>query len=778
MEARGYNNRLELTAIQATSSAGTALNLAYNFASGNNGNIAAQTNNVTSGRTETYTYDSLNRLLTAQATAASGADCWGQSFGNGGPPPTMATDALANLFYTSSIKCSSPAPQYTMNTSNNNQFTGTGISYDSAGDMTADTAYTYTYDAEDRIVMPSGMTGGPYCYFYDGDGLRVIKSQAYQASCTTLGTVDVLYWRDIAGNTIAETDGSGSTTNANYHEYIFFAGRRIAQSNPAWSASDFLIGYADDAANNWAATGAWTLRSTATNVRYGLEDQLSAGTGPVAAGFAISSAPWMSGIAAFRSATTNTFVQKKDQYFGNVTGATSESVTLPSNTGGGNLLFCVVGWDIGSGSVISSVSDSRGNTYSSLPLMVNSPHQVQSFYTFNASTGADTFTVNFSGSGGTWVGIACGEWSGPIGLDAHGEATGNSATPTSSSITPSGGASGSVYYYFADHLGNTRVVTNSTGSPCYEADFLPYGTENTPAGFTNTCSTNYKFTGYERDAETAYGTSSGNDYAFARYYNSRLGRFMSADPLGGNIGNPQSLNRYASVLNDPINLVDRLGLNTCWDQNGNPFECPGPNDSITVSASSDTFDLTFTYMGVQGTPGGFPFDCQGLEYCGAPSSCYKLAKSYGYKGQEVRDFCGYKRPQMTASTHRTPWYKNSCITGALANGALHAGIDAIGLIPEGGFVSRTIGNSFNYRGIVADQFGNKILGAVGMATGIGKVGVFSEATSTTGLFSTGLGVFEIANDLAGSIPVVGQIISGAEIVIDAIDTGMAIAKCN
>ena len=35
---------------------------------------------------------------------------------------------------------------------------------------------------------------------------------------------------------------------------------------------------------------------------------------------------------------------------------------------------------------------------------------------------------------------------------------------------------------------------------------------------------------------------------------------------------------------------------------------------------------------------------------------------------------------MTASTHRTPWYKNSCITGALANGALHVGIDAIGRV--------------------------------------------------------------------------------------------------
>jgi len=46
-------------------------------------------------------------------------------------------------------------------------------------------------------------------------------------------TVVMLYWRNIAGNTIAETDGTGSTTNASYNEYVFFDGRLIAQANPS-----------------------------------------------------------------------------------------------------------------------------------------------------------------------------------------------------------------------------------------------------------------------------------------------------------------------------------------------------------------------------------------------------------------------------------------------------------------------------------------------------------------------------------------------------------------
>jgi hypothetical protein len=38
----------------------------------------------------------------------------------------------------------------------------------------------------------------------------------------------------------------------------------------------------------------------------------------------------------------------------------------------------------------------------------------------------------------------------------------------------------------------------------------------------------------------------------------------------------------------------------------------------------------------------------------------------------------------------TPWYKNPCVTKAIAKGALSTGIDAIGLIPGGGAVSEGV----------------------------------------------------------------------------------------
>src|SRR5262249_45226842 len=67
-------------------------------------------------------------------------------------------------------------------------------------------------------------------YLYDGMGLRVAKKSGAAIDCTG-GTIVKLYWRSISGDTIAETDSTGSVTNGAYNEYVFFSGRRIASRN-------------------------------------------------------------------------------------------------------------------------------------------------------------------------------------------------------------------------------------------------------------------------------------------------------------------------------------------------------------------------------------------------------------------------------------------------------------------------------------------------------------------------------------------------------------------
>lgn len=79
-------------------------------------------------------------------------------------------------------------------------------------------------------------------------------------------------------------------------------------------------------------------------------------------------------------------------------------------------------------------------------------------------------------------------------------------------------------------------------------------------GQSDSCPQNYKFTGKERDGE------SGLDYFGARYYSSSLGRFMTpdwaakAEPVPyAKLPDPQSLNLYGYVHDDPVTSVDADG---------------------------------------------------------------------------------------------------------------------------------------------------------------------------------------------------------------------------
>lgn len=65
----------------------------------------------------------------------------------------------------------------------------------------------------------------------------------------------------------------------------------------------------------------------------------------------------------------------------------------------------------------------------------------------------------------------------------------------------------------------------------------------------------WKFTSYERDGGVRQRLRSD-----ALPHQSPWPLQLSPDPILGSIADPQSLNRYAYVLNDPMNLIDPLGL--------------------------------------------------------------------------------------------------------------------------------------------------------------------------------------------------------------------------
>ena len=135
-------------------------------------------------------------------------------------------------------------------------------------------------------------------------------------------------------------------------------------------------------------------------------------------------------------------------------------------------------------------------------------------------------------------------------------------------------------YLTNDTLGSPRVITDQAGNVTSRRDFMPFGEEIAGLG-SRTSTIGYqadsirqKFTGYERDAESDL------DFAQARMYANKLGRFTSVDPLmaSADIINPQTLNRYAYVGNNPTNLTDSSGM--IWGINGNLVQWFGSSDEL------------------------------------------------------------------------------------------------------------------------------------------------------------------------------------------------------
>jgi RHS repeat-associated protein len=188
---------------------GNVLDFAYSFDTdpgagvANNGNVKQIINNLDAARTQSFTYDEMNRVKTALTQGTTGSLCWGLDY---------SYDIYANL---TTVALDPARPSCTWTTLNagistSNRITNTGFSYDLAGNVLSDGSFSYTWDAESQLKTAAGVT-----YTYDGDGRRVQKSSGK------------LYWYGAGGEVIAESDAAGNITD----EYVFFGGQRIARRN-------------------------------------------------------------------------------------------------------------------------------------------------------------------------------------------------------------------------------------------------------------------------------------------------------------------------------------------------------------------------------------------------------------------------------------------------------------------------------------------------------------------------------------------------------------------
>ncbi|OHA46763.1 MAG: hypothetical protein A3A80_02820 [Candidatus Terrybacteria bacterium RIFCSPLOWO2_01_FULL_44_24] len=108
------------------------------------------------------------------------------------------------------------------------------------------------------------------------------------------------------------------------------------------------------------------------------------------------------------------------------------------------------------------------------------------------------------------------------------------------------------YFYMYDGLGSVVGLTDNNQHVAERYDYDSFG------GYlgqgANATKQPYTFTGREYDQEAELY------YYRTRYYDPAIGRFISRDIIPGFVFNPQTINSYTYVLNNPQRFVDPFGL--------------------------------------------------------------------------------------------------------------------------------------------------------------------------------------------------------------------------
>lgn len=89
-------------------------------------------------------------------------------------------------------------------------------------------------------------------------------------------------------------------------------------------------------------------------------------------------------------------------------------------------------------------------------------------------------------------------------------------------------------------MNSSSVITNQAGTTLSTSYYFPFG-GNRGAAFS--AITTKRFTSQYH--ESALPGGEGLSYYGARWYDAKLGRFLSADTIVPGPANPQALNRYA-----------------------------------------------------------------------------------------------------------------------------------------------------------------------------------------------------------------------------------------
>jgi RHS repeat-associated protein len=132
------------------------------------------------------------------------------------------------------------------------------------------------------------------------------------------------------------------------------------------------------------------------------------------------------------------------------------------------------------------------------------------------------------------------------------------------------------YYYHADHLGSTSVVTDHNGEVYERLEYTPYGETWLDETSGNTYfDTPYRFSAKEKDEET------GLYYYGARYLDPKYSRWISADPALGDYLPQAPVNDEAKKHNKSLpgqgGVFNTINLNLYHYAGNNPIKYTDPD---------------------------------------------------------------------------------------------------------------------------------------------------------------------------------------------------------
>ena len=215
---------------------------------------------------------------------------------------------------------------------------------------------------------------------------------------------------------------------------------------------------------------------------------------------------------------------------------------------------------------------------------------------------------------------------------------------------------GVLTWLLSDHLGSTSVAVNASGTLVSSLRYTAFGETRSASGTT---ATDYRYTGQRNEVEL------GLYYYVARFYDPALGRFVSADSIVPEVGNPVAWDRYAYTLNNPVKYIDPSGnAQICPD--GDPCESAfqGPAKEHITPAGDRILDLYTRYNTTPGWWNDYGFTQLTLEKFLGMMILFELSNEYSQGDLLTEVVSRQLWVDDERSMSRSAWCKgNSCVLG-------------------------------------------------------------------------------------------------------------------